>query len=316
MKTQSLGAGELICAAQLLKEGKLVAFPTETVYGLGAPIFNPAAIAEIFRVKGRPADNPLIAHISDLAQVELLAREIPPLFYALAEQFFPGPLTLILKRHSRVPPIVSAGLSSIALRMPAHPLAQQLISLVGEPLVAPSANISGTPSSTEASHVLNDFDGKIAAVVDGGQTACGIESTVISLLDERPLLMRLGAVSKEAVEDFLGCSLEMGSKGESPVSPGMKYRHYAPQAPIRLFYDLNELQSALESACPSKKRMLLSRLSFPSFSIEQFPLSAPNLYASLRHADCAGYGEVWIYCDDLILKDLAMMNRISRAAEN
>ena len=202
--TERLSPDQLQRAADLLKAGHLVAFPTETVYGLGAPIFSPEAIQSIFKVKGRPADNPLIAHVSSVEQVSRIALEIPEAFYRLAEVFFPGPLTVVLKRRPDVPSIVSAGLETIAVRMPSHPIALKLISLVDEPLVAPSANLSGMPSSTQAEHVLDDFDGKIAAVVDGGKTEIGIESTVINLLGETPILLRPGSISKEALEKVLG----------------------------------------------------------------------------------------------------------------
>jgi L-threonylcarbamoyladenylate synthase len=203
METQLLGPKDIAKAALLLKEGYLVAFPTETVYGLGAPIFNEKLVAQIFASKGRPADNPLIAHISDLSQILEIACEIPPFFDQLTKEFFPGPLTLILKRHPRVPAIVSGGLDTIAVRMPDHALAQALITAVGQPLVAPSANLSGRPSSTEASHVLHDFSGSIAAVIDGGPTKHGMESTVLSLLKEKPVLLRPGALSLADIEAVL-----------------------------------------------------------------------------------------------------------------
>ncbi len=307
-KTLHLTLEEIDIAAALLKKGKLVAFPTETVYGLAAPIFNPEAILSIFKAKGRPSDNPLIAHISSLAQVAQIAINIPDLFYVLAEAFFPGPLTVVLEKHPNVPSVVSAGLNTIAFRMPNHKGALFLINAVGEPLVAPSANLSGKPSSTEASHVLQDFEGKIAAVIDGGQTQYGIESTVISLLGDVPVLLRPGIVSVEAIEQVIGIPLKIASgNSQGPVhSPGMKYRHYAPATPIKLFLDEGDLSLYLEKNA-SRRCMLLKRGG-------AYDLLPKNLYGFLRLADEERFDEILIYCDEEILRDAALMNRISRAA--
>lgn len=305
-------------AASLLKEGRIVAFPTETVYGLGASIFQPSAIAEIFRVKGRPGDNPLIAHVNNLEQVNQIASEIPPMFYALAEQFFPGPLTVVLKKRSCVPSVVSAGLDSIALRMPNHPIALKLIEALGEPIVAPSANLSGTPSATRCEHVIEDFMGKIAAVIDGGHTLYGIESTVISLIDEEPVLLRPGAVSVQQIEQVIQRTVASPSDFDLsiPHSPGIKYRHYAPQTPMVLFQKNSELELALHQN-PDKSRMVLSRapLPFPlPKGADWFALKASDFYALLRQADALNYDQIAIYCDEMTLFDLALMNRILKSA--
>ncbi len=319
-KTQVLSSKDIERAAQLLKSGQLVAFPTETVYGLGACIFNPEAILSIFKAKGRPSDNPLIAHLSSVEQTEEVAQEIPPSFYRLAEHFMPGPLTVVIKKRSHVPSLVSAGLDSIALRIPSHPVAQALIRCVGEPLVAPSANLSGKPSATQAKHVLEDFDGKIAAIIDGGKTNFGLESTVVSLLGDQPVLLRPGAITREQIEEVLQCSITTAShSGKGPaLSPGMKYRHYAPAAPVKVFMVLEELLSYLHSPSPSLKRMLLSSfpldLSHPG--LDRFPLEASEFYALLRHADASGYQEILILCDESIQKQAALMNRLLRAAES
>ena len=314
-----LSEKEIAQAASLLKAGKVIAFPTETVYGLGASIFQPDAIADIFRVKGRPQDNPLIAHISHLDQVHQIAQEIPDLFYALADIFFPGPLTIVLRKKAHVPSIVSAGLNSIALRMPSHPIAQQLIEWVGEPIVAPSANISGKPSATCCQHVIDDFEGKIAAVIEGGKTYYGIESTVISLIDDIPVLLRPGAVSSVMIEQVIKRPvLYPSSNLESapPPSPGMKYRHYAPKAPVSLFKDLAQLLQGVGKD-PNVPKMILSReppsCSLPA-SYHWFPLNASDFYARLRQADDAHYCEILICCDEQTLLDLALMNRILKAS--
>lgn len=306
-------------AALLLRRGELVAFPTETVYGLGAPIFNPLAIQKIFQVKGRPSDNPLIAHIGALSQVEEIAIDIPPEFYQLSEIFFPGPLTLILRRKEAVPALVSAGLDTIAFRMPNHPLALSLIQEVGEPLVAPSANLSGKPSATRAEHVLEDFKGKISAVLDGGATTFGIESTVISLYDpSRPLLLRPGQIIREELERVLGRPVAICSKKgeERVISPGMRYRHYAPNAFLKLFTRWEELEEYAENR-PQIKRLLLVSSPIPRNCQrwEHLPLSAKELYSAFRYADREGYEEILLLCNEEILSNVALMNRLQRAME-
>ncbi|MBS0652977.1 MAG: threonylcarbamoyl-AMP synthase [Verrucomicrobia bacterium] len=316
--TRILNEQQIQEAASLLKSGSIVAFPTETVYGLGASIFQPKAILEIFKVKGRPQDNPLIAHVSNLEQVEKIARDIPPVFYSLASRFFPGPLTVVLNKRECVPSIVSAGLNSIALRMPSHPIARLLIEAVGEPIVAPSANISGTPSSTRCEHVVQDFEGKIAAVIDGGSAHYGIESTVISLNNDSPMLLRPGAVNVEQLEEVLQKKLIIPSALDlsTPLSPGMKYRHYAPRTPVHLFKERNLLYEAVRSD-PAMSRMVLSREKLPfelPGACQWFALNAPEFYALLRQADAVGYQQISIFCDELTLYDLALMNRILKAA--
>lgn len=305
---RTLSPDQIQIAADLLKQGELVAFPTETVYGLGAPIFNPQAIAKIFQVKGRPAKNPLIAHISHLAQVEQIAREIPSDFDRLASQFFPGPLTIVLKKHPQVPSLVSGGLETIAFRMPSHPIAQALIEAVKEPLVAPSANLSGKPSSTTAAHVRSDFEGKIAAVIEGGETPLGIESTVISLISSTPCLLRPGTIPAEALEEALGKSLQTPSQVNLAASPGTHYRHYAPEAKILIFTNRQEFEHYLPLAqgfVLSTEKESQSRYLKPS-----------NLYALLREADQEGASEIVIFCDESAMKDAAFMDRLSRASNH
>ncbi len=313
MSTERLGPDELLRAAGLIKEGKLVAFPTETVYGLGASIFNPDAIQSIFQVKGRPADNPLIAHISSLEEVDRIAIEIPDSFALLAKAFFPGPLTVVLKRHPCVPSIVSAGLDSIALRMPSYPIASILISLVGHPLVAPSANLSGKPSSTHHSHVLEDFDGHIAAVIEGGNTDFGIESTVVSLLGEIPAILRPGSISKEEIEQVLGNKLDSYSHGPI-LSPGMKYRHYSPETPIQLLSSFEALKR-YHLGHPSS-RMVLALRPLPESlkGADYYPLSSKEFYSLLRLADQKKYAEILVLCDDELIMQTALMNRLLHSA--
>ena len=225
-------------AGELLKNGGLVGIPTETVYGLAADAGNGAAVAEIFRAKGRPMDNPLIVHISRMTQLEGLISVFPEKARQLAEAFWPGPLTIILPKKAGVPDEVTAGLNTVAVRFPAHPVARAIIEAAGCPLAAPSANSSGKPSPTTAMHVMDDLNGKIAAVVDGGDCGVGVESTVITLATNPPRLLRPGGLSLEELEGVLGhvdvdkAVVAPIAEGEQARAPGMKYRHYAPKAPV------------------------------------------------------------------------------------
>jgi len=292
MKTVILTPDALSAAIDSLKKGEPVAFPTETVYGLAASAFDEGAIRKIFSIKGRPADNPLIVHISSLDQVSLLAEEVPPEFLKLARAFWPGPLTLVVKRKNSVPSICSAGLPTIAIRMPVHQVALDLIRGVGAPLAAPSANLSGGPSPTTAQDVLEDLEGKIPYILDGGACAIGLESTVLSLVNPRPILLRPGVVQKEALEAIFGRSIDLANQATPAFSPGMKYRHYAPKAAIRLVFNESDLKGP--------------------YSLPR--ITARNLYSELRKADRLGVPEVEIYCSSSVQADAALMNRLLRAS--
>ena len=227
-------------AAELLRSGTLVAIPTETVYGLAANALDAAAVEKIFAAKGRPQDNPLIVHIAAWEELSPLVWEVPDSAGRLAEAFWPGPLTMVFKRSDRIPEPVSAGLDTVAVRLPAHPVARRIIEKAGVPLAAPSANRSGAPSPTTAAHVLQDMDGKIAAVVDGGVCDVGVESTVVALDGEKPILLRPGGITLEQLREVLGeveiapAVLEKMETGERAASPGMKYKHYAPKAAVTI----------------------------------------------------------------------------------
>ncbi|HLS06874.1 MAG TPA: L-threonylcarbamoyladenylate synthase [Bacillota bacterium] len=224
-------------AAQLLQAGELVAFPTETVYGLGADATNERAVAKIFTAKGRPQDNPLIVHVANKAQLIPLVQELTPLAEQLIDVFSPGPITYILPSSGQCAKNVSAGLATIAVRIPEHPIALQLLEASGIPLAAPSANISGKPSPTTADHVSVDLSGKIAGIIDGGPTNVGMESTVIDLTKAQPIILRPGAITKEMIEDYLHIRISLAiepTKDKQPLSPGMKYPHYAPEVPLVL----------------------------------------------------------------------------------
>ena len=225
-------------AAELLRAGEVVGIPTETVYGLGADALNGAAVRKIFAAKGRPSDNPLIVHIADFEQITPLVARVPDEARALAEAYWPGPMTIILPKAACIPDEVSCGLDTVGIRLPSHPLARAIIRAAGTPVAAPSANTSGRPSTTTAAHVMEDMAGKIAAVVEGGACAVGVESTVISLAGEQPRLLRPGGISLEQLEAVLGPVVvdralrEKIGDDEKVSAPGMKYRHYAPKAPV------------------------------------------------------------------------------------
>ncbi len=226
-------------AAGILRAGGLVAFPTETVYGLGGNGLLKEASRSIYAAKGRPSDNPLILHISDMKELEPITREIPHRARTLAEHFWPGPLTMILNKAEIVPLETTGGLSTVAVRMPEHEVARRLIALAGVPVAAPSANTSGRPSPTTAAHVREDLEGKIEAILDGGPSGIGLESTIVDLSGEEPVLLRPGAITAEMLEEALGERVLLDPALEKPLdpsvhpkAPGMKYRHYAPKAPM------------------------------------------------------------------------------------
>lgn len=227
-------------AAGMLKRGGIVAFPTETVYGLGCDTFNSDAARRVFEAKMRPPDNPLIVHIASLEQLELVARRVPEDAYKLAERFWPGPLTLILEKKPQVPSIVTGGLDTVAVRMPAHPVALKLVEYSERPIAAPSANISGRPSPTRGEHVIRDLYGRVDAIIDAGETLYGVESTIVDILSDPPRVLRLGAYPVEVIERELGRKLEIPAfargvgEAERALAPGMRYRHYSPQTPLIL----------------------------------------------------------------------------------
>ena len=305
METIELTSVQIEEAKFFLKRGELVAIPTETVYGLAAPTFSPS-VSKIFALKNRPADNPLIVHIASFSMVKSLVSQLPKSFDPLTRAFWPGPLTLILPKNKGVPDLVTGGHPTVAIRMPAHPTALRLIEAMEEPLVAPSANLSGKPSPTTAEHVLEDFRGKLAAVLDGGPCTIGIESTVLSLVGEKPILLRPGAVTRRQIEDCLGVSLPENSHCGAPPSPGMKYRHYAPIAPIRLIDTLAPLANQTNPFLLSREPTTLSLYR---------PLNSKTLYAFLRESDRIQAKEIWILLDPVVLSDEALMNRIKRASE-
>lgn len=265
-------------AAQLLAAGGLVAFPTETVYGLGGDARSDAAVAGIYAAKGRPGFNPLIVHLPDLAAAEAIA-DVGPNARKLALAFWPGPLTLVLplRAGARISPLVTAGLATVAVRVPAHPLAQRLLRAFGGPVAAPSANPSGRVSPTEAGHVLDGLSGRIAAVLDGGACQVGLESSIV-LADPKPTLLRPGGVPVEALEAVLGQPVGRGTSEGQPVAPGQLASHYAPRAAVRLNATDAAIGEILVGFGPVKGALSLSETG-------DLAEAAARLFALLREAD-------------------------------
>ena len=258
-KTIVGGAEYVDEGAKILREGGLVAFPTETVYGLGADAFNEQAVLSIFEAKGRPQDNPLIVHFAEIEDVKRAVKYIPDVAYALWEKFSPGPLTLVLPKSDELPLVTTAGIQTVGIRIPNHPIALELIKKSGTGIAAPSANTSGRVSPTLASHVFEDMDGKIPLILDGGQTDVGIESTVLDLTKETPIVLRPGGITIEMLIEVLGKVIN--HKGEVIVaeSPGMKYKHYAPICPC---VGARDVESAMSVYNANEKAVIVGRNSF------------------------------------------------------
>ncbi len=316
-------------AAALLQNGDLVAIPTETVYGLAADALNGAAVASIFTAKGRPMDNPLIVHIADKAALPRLVETVPSSARQLADVYWPGPLTMIFKKAACIPDEVSAGLATVAVRMPSHPIAKQLISLSGCPLAAPSANRSGSPSPTDARRVTEDLDGRIAAIVDGGTCAVGVESTVIDVSGDTVRLLRPGAVTVEMLEAVVGtveidhAVLNQLKQGAVAASPGMKYKHYAPSARVILVKGSPAAYAAYVNA---RKGDGVAALCFDGEEdLLQVPFltygeransqeQAHRLFDALRRLDEQGVHTAYAACPAPQGVGLAVYNRLLRAA--
>lgn len=318
-------------AAEIFRAGGLVGIPTETVYGLGANAFDEQAALSIFAAKERPADNPLIVHIYDRAQLADIVASIPENARRLMDAFWPGPLTIIMPKGEKIPYAVTAGLETVAVRYPVHPIALRMIEAAGLPIAAPSANLSGKPSPTTAQHVFDDMNGRIPLIIDGGACEVGLESTVVDTTRERVVLLRPGGVTREMLQDVLGQEVLLGKgvmeplqDGEKALSPGLLHKHYAPKAKVRVVVgdDDKRAQYILENAAQDEKPCVLcldQRAhcygNLPILSAGDTPESyAHNLFAALRSADDAGYTDV--YAEGLSMDGvgLAVMNRIERAA--
>ena len=317
---------KLTVAADILKTGGVVAIPTETVYGLAASALDDSAISAVFAAKGRPQDNPLIVHIDSLDMLPFVARDIPKSAYALAEKFWPGPLTMVLKKTDNICEGVSRGLDTVAVRMPSDNIANKIISLSGLPLAAPSANISGKPSPTSATHVIEDLSGKIDAVVAAYDCTVGVESTVVSLVGKKPRLLRPGAITAEQLGSVLG-EVEIDSavlnelkEGQKAASPGMKYKHYAPWATVYLVEGssdkfaefVNDKADAVAVGFLEDKNI---EIPFMVYGSEKQEITlAQNLFKVLRDIDKKGYKTAYIHAPGKKGVGLAVYNRLIRAA--
>ncbi len=334
MNTQLLtnSQEDIKAAADILKSGGLVAIPTETVYGLAANALSGDAVRSIFEAKGRPSDNPLIVHISHIDDIEKfgLVREFPKSAKLLAERFWPGPLTIIMPKSDIVPTETTGGLDSVAIRLPSHPVAQEIIKAAGCPLAAPSANLSGSPSPTTAQHVLSDMQGRIPAVVEGGSCEVGLESTVITVCTEIPTVLRPGKVTLEELRDVLGkvnlskAVLEELKEGEEAASPGMKYKHYSPKARVFLvkgsdmafccYVNTKEPESTA-ALCYNSDVTALHCHTLPLGEKDDFDTQAHNLFAALREADeIEGVDTIYVRCPGTQGISMALFNRLIRAA--
>jgi L-threonylcarbamoyladenylate synthase len=311
-------------AAVLIQKGGLVAFPTETVYGLGADALNEQAVRRIFAAKGRPADNPLIVHISSRAMLDLVAADVSDKAGALIDRYWPGPLTLVLKRKPEVAASVSAGLPTVAVRMPNHPIALALIRAAETPIAAPSANRSGRPSPTSAAHVRLDLEGRIDMILDGGAANIGIESTVLDMTGDVPMILRPGWITEEQIAAVTGAVERATSLTESRRSPGTRYRHYSPRARVVLIE--HGSQASVERLC--KEHLKTAAVGF----IGHTPLAiddanfhamilranaadyAGRIYSALREMDKRGASVIVIEGINDAGEGVAVMDRLRRAA--
>ncbi|MEI6101488.1 MAG: L-threonylcarbamoyladenylate synthase [Eubacteriales bacterium] len=317
-------------AAKMIAAGEIVAFPTETVYGLGGDAMDPLAIAKIFEVKGRPSDNPLIVHICEIVQAGLLAREIPPLARKLMEAFWPGPFTVVLKKKPDVPNIVTGGLDSVAIRMPHNSIARDIIRESGRLVAAPSANLSGKPSPTRAEHVWDDLQGRIPLIIDGGECLVGVESTVCDVQGDVPMILRPGGITAEMIKSVAGdVRVHPAVLGElheeEAASPGMRYKHYAPSAEITVIVgkgpDIIEKISQMYFNCNTKCAIMCLHEHCSSYIGKNvIDLGAGNkeathnLFNVLRTIDKEGYEKVFFHAVETDELGLALMNRMMRAA--
>ena len=322
-------------AAEYIKKGELVAFPTETVYGLGGDAMDPGASKRIYAAKGRPSDNPLIIHIAETDSLSEIGEDIPKTAYDLAEAFWPGPMTLIVKKKAIVPYETTGGLDTVAVRLPSHPIARALIKKSERFIAAPSANTSGRPSPTKASHVIEDMDGRIACIIDGGAVDIGLESTIIDLTEEVPTILRPGAINLAMVREVTGeAAMDPGLKSEDehirPKAPGMRYRHYAPRGRLTIIEgDRQAVISRIKSSCDECKNagqkvaVIASSETAKNYSgYRVFDIGAlsheeeiaKNLYDILRRLDEEDIEEIYSESFNTPNVGTAIMNRLLKAA--
>lgn len=334
METKYLTEIKLRQAAEILKRGGLLGIPTETVYGLGANGLDAQAVANIFKAKGRPQDNPLILHIPDVGWLDRYCKDIPDSAYALANAFWPGPLTIILQRKEIVPDVVTAGLDTVGMRCPSHTLCRKIIAAADVPVAAPSGNTSGRPSPTTASHMMEDMEGKIDAIMEGGACSVGVESTIIDLTCYPPRLLRPGGITLEQLEKILGtvtvdpAVTRILKEGEKPKAPGMKYRHYAPKAPVTVVTGRpdDSARYIAENAADSDgiicfhefvQQFTQSRQNAPVMDLgpaQDKNEQARRVFDALRQFDHSQVSAIWAQCPDASGIGLAIANRLNKAA--
>ena len=332
MKTEVLEINEfsLKKAGELIRKGEVVAFPTETVYGLGADVFNESAVKKIFEAKNRPMDNPLIVHVASKEDILKVAKEIPSNAQLLIDKFMPGPITIVLPKRDNIPYAVTGGIDTVGIRIPEHEGARAFIKACGRPIPAPSANSSGKPSPTSAKHVFDDLQGRVPLILDGGESNCGVESTVISLCNETPLLLRPGMITYEMLCDVLGKvdihpSVLENNKVDKAASPGMKYKHYSPKARVIIvdgsidtvlkFYDFAEANGKNPVILWKEEELSeLKRNSIAFYSGNDTKIAARNLFKLLRECDKNGYDTIFITAVSEKGAGLSVMNRMLRAS--
>ena len=306
---------EILSAAEVIRDGGLVAFPTETVYGLGANALDADAVAQIFELKGRPRFDPLIVHVASPEKLPPLVERVPQLAMDLIARFWPGPLSLVLRKRDCVPDVVTAGMPSVAVRCPAHPIALRLIDAAGVPIAAPSANVFCAVSPTTAQHVVEQFGDRLSIVLDGGPCKVGVESTVVSFLDDQPVLLRPGGVTVEEIEDVIGPLKIATADGSQPLSPGQLPRHYAPSTPLVL---------TTAPPRPGSRVGLLafgppsSRTDFAAIEVlserECVREAAANLFAAMRRLDALKLDYIVARPVPEVGLGQAIMDRLRRAA--
>lgn len=326
---------ELNNVCELINNGELVIFPTETVYGIGANAFDENAVAKIFEAKGRPSDNPLIVHIAEKNSINEIAKDITEVEQKLIDSFMPGPFTLILKKTDKIPYIVSAGLDTVAIRMPDNEIAREIIIKSGVPISAPSANISGKPSGTTVEDIRNELEDKVSAIIDGGETEIGLESTVVKVIDEIPVILRPGKITPYDIKKVVG-KVKLGNgiftqvkENEKVESPGVKHKHYAPSTPAQMVYSennkdltnyINDIIKKYNSDCvivgfdEDKSQIKIDENRFISLghqnNLEQI---AKNVYSALRKADKIGSKKIIIHGVKKEGFGIAIMNRLLRS---